>query len=134
MGQQEDDHIAVVKRFYEYLANDDRDGAYANIIAEDCELHETSALPYGGVYSGRALMKQILAGVMARFDKFDCKILNYLAGGDEVVVHLHLSGVGRQSRKSFSVTALELWRIRDGKVVELRPFLFDAAVIADALS
>ena len=35
MGQQEEDNIGVVKKFYEYLANGDRDGAYANIIADD---------------------------------------------------------------------------------------------------
>jgi ketosteroid isomerase-like protein len=28
---------------------------------------------------------------------------------------------------------MELWRIRDGKVVELRPFLYDAAALAAAL-
>lgn len=133
MARLEDDNIAIVKRFYEYLANGDRDGAYENVIAEDCVLHETRALPYGGVYCGRALMKETLAGVMAGFDEFDCEIRNYLAGGDEVVVHLNISGVGRQSRKPFSVPLMELWRFRGGKAVELRPFLYDAAAIAEAL-
>lgn len=134
MGKQEDDNIAIVKSFYEYLANGDRDGAYANVMAEDCVLHEADVLPYGGVYRGRALMKDTLRDVVARFDEFDVRILNYLGGGDEVVVHLHLAGVGRESRKPFSMPVMELWRIRDGKVVELRPFLFDAAAFADALA
>jgi uncharacterized protein len=133
MGTQEDANIAVVKRFYQYLADNDRDGAYANVLAEDCVLHETGVLPYGGVYRGRELMKQTLAGVIAGFDDFACEIRNYLAGGDEVVVHLEISGVGRISRKPFKVPIMELWRIRGGKVVELRPFLYDAAAIADAL-
>lgn len=129
----EDANIALVKRFYKYLANGDRDGAYENIIAEDCVLQEADALPYGGIYRGRPLMKQTLAGVMSSFDEFDCEIRNYLAGGDEVVVHLNISGVGRQSRRPFSVPVMELWRFRDGKAVELRPFLFDANLIADVL-
>ncbi len=133
MRTQEEDNIAIVKRFYQYLADGDRDGAYANIVAEDCVLHETGVLPYGGVYHGRALMKATLAGVVAGFDEFACEIRNYLAGGDEVVVHLEIAGVGRVSRKPFKVPIMELWRIRDGKVVELRPFLYDAAAIADAL-
>ena len=91
-------------------------------------------LPYGGVYRGRSLMKETLAEVMAGFDEFKCEIHNYLAGGDEVVVHMNISGVGRQSRQPFSVPLMELWRICDGRVTELRPFLFDAAAIADALA
>lgn len=133
MGKQEEENIGVIKRFYQYLADNDRDGAYENIIAEDCVLHEAEALPYGGVYHGRDVMKEVLAGVIGSFDEFEFEIFNYLAGGDEVVVHLRIAGVGRESRKPFSTPIMELWRIRDGKVVELRPFLYDAASIVDAL-
>ena len=134
MGKQEEDNVALVKSFYEHLANGDRDGAYANVMAEDCVLHEADSLPYGGVYHGRPLMKDVLRNVVARFDEFEVEIRNYLAGGDEVVVHLHLAGVGRESRKPFSMPVMELWRIRDGKVVEMRPFLYDAAAMAKALA
>lgn len=134
MGKQEEENIAIVKRFYQYLADNDRDGAYANTMSEDCVLHEAPSLPYGGVYPGRALMKETLAGVIARFDEFECEIYNYLAGGDEVVVHLRIKGVGRETRKPFDVPIMELWRIRDGKVIEMRPFLYDTAAITNALS
>lgn len=133
MGQREDANIAVVRSFYEYLGRGDRDGAYATFVAEDCVLHEADSLPYGGVYRGRELMKETLRDVVARFDDFSFEILNYLGGDDEVVVHLRLDGVGRESRKPFSIPIMELWRIRDGKVVELRPFLYDAAAMAEAL-
>jgi ketosteroid isomerase-like protein len=134
MGTQEEANIAVVKRFYQYLDAGDRDGAYAETMAEDCVLHEAPELPYGGTYSGRAVMKEVLGQVMQGFDAVDCTIRNYLAGGDEVVVHLDLSGVGRASRKPFAVTIMELWRIRDGRAIELRPFLFDPAAITAALT
>lgn len=134
MTRREDENIKLVKTFYEYLSNDDRDGAYENVMAEDCVLHEAGVLPYGGVYRGRSQMKETLADVISSFDEFECEIRNYLAGGDEVVVHLQISGVGRKSRKPFSMQIMELWRIIDGKCVELRPFLFDAAELARALS
>ena len=133
MGRREDENIKLVKKFYEYLESGDRDGAYENTFAEDCVLHETDMLPYGGIYRGRDLMKETLAGVMAGFDLFECKIHNYLAGDDEVVVHLTISGVGRKSRRPFSVALMELWRIRDGKAIELRPFLYNPAAIVEAL-
>ncbi|MGE3690142.1 MAG: nuclear transport factor 2 family protein [Novosphingobium sp.] len=133
MGQSEEANIAVVKRFYEYLARGDRDGAYAQCMADDCVLHEAESLPYGGVYPGRELMKATLSGVTGRFDRFEYEILNYLAGGDEVVVHLHMSGVGRDSRKLFSLPVMELWRFREGKAIEMRPFLYDSAALIEAL-
>ncbi|MCJ2181007.1 nuclear transport factor 2 family protein [Novosphingobium album (ex Hu et al. 2023)] len=134
MASEEETNIALVKRFYQYLDDNDRDGAYANVFAENCELHETEELPYGGVYRGRETVKEALAGVMAGFDEFQCEIRNYLAGGNEVVVHLHLDGVGRKSRKPFSVPVMELWRFQDGKAIELRPFLFDPGAITKALA
>lgn len=134
MGDSEAANIAVVKRFYQYLADGDRDGAYANIMADDCVLHEASTLPYGGIYHGRERMKAVLSEVVAGFDEFEVDLLNYLAGGDEVVVHLNIRGVGRASRKPFDTRIMELWRIRDGKAVELRPFVYEAASIARALA
>lgn len=134
MTSQEEANIALVKKFYDYIGKGDRDGAYANIFAEDGELHESAMLPYGGVYRGRDNVKDTLARVMSGFDAVECDIRNYLAGGDEVVVHLHLKGVGRESRMPFAVTIMELWRFRAGRAVELRPFLFDPSVIADALA
>lgn len=133
LGGLEAANIAVVKRFYEYLDRGDRDGAYANVMAEDCILHEAPALPYGGVYEGRDLMKQTLAGVIANFDEFEMEIYNYLAGGEEVVVHLGIRGVGRISRQPFETSIMELWRIRDGKAVEMRPFLYDAQSLISAI-
>jgi ketosteroid isomerase-like protein len=134
MGSREEANIGVVKRFYEILAGGDRDGAYATLVADDCVLYEAETLPYGGVYHGRDLMQRTLEGVIRRFDEFEFEIFNYLAGGDEVVVHLRIAGVGRESRKPFAIPIMELWRIRDGKVVELRPFLYDAGALAEALA
>lgn len=133
MREQEEANVAVVKKFYELLANGDRDGAYAACMAEDCVLHEAGSLPYGGVYAGRELMKTTLSGVTGRFDQFRYEIRNYLAGGDEVVVHLHMSGVGRESRKPFALPVMELWRFRDGKAIEMRPFLYDGTALIAAL-
>jgi ketosteroid isomerase-like protein len=133
MSEQEAANVAVVRKFYEYLARGDRDGAYAQCMAEDCVLHEAESLPYGGVYQGRDHMKRVLAGVTGRFDEFRFEIRNYLAGGDEVVVHLHMSGVGRESRKPFALPVMELWRFRDGQAIEMRPFLYDGTALIAAL-
>ncbi|KHK90285.1 nuclear transport factor 2 family protein [Novosphingobium malaysiense] len=134
MEQSEEANIAVVKRFYEYLKRGDRDGAYANTMADDCVLHEAPALPYGGIFEGRERMKEALAGVLSNFDEFEVEIYNYLAGGDEVVVHLGIKGVGRISRQPFATDIMELWRIRNGKAVEMRPFLYDAQSIIAAIT
>ena len=111
-----------------------RDNVAPTLPPKQRKEHERLVAAYGGVYHGRPLMKDVLRDVVARFDEFEVEIRNYLAGGDEVVVHLHLAGVGRESRKPFSMPVMELWRIREGKVVEMRPFLYDAAAMAKALA
>ncbi|MBB4858740.1 ketosteroid isomerase-like protein [Novosphingobium chloroacetimidivorans] len=93
-------------------------------------MHEPQSLPYGGVYRGKAAFRKALVRVLATWADLDFTIVNYAAGGDEVIVHIYLSGAGARTGRSFGMQVLELWRLRDGKIVELRPFLFDSGRMA----
>lgn len=124
MGTQEEANIAVVKKVYEYVEKGDREG-WMQLVADDCEFHEPPSLPYGGSYIGIQAMRRGLKNMRGTWDDLEYQILNFTAGGDSVVVHLNIGGTGRKTGKHFWLPVLELWRIRDGKVVELRPFVFD---------
>jgi uncharacterized protein len=131
MGAQEDANIKIIKTFYEYLAKGDRDWIYANLIADDIELIEPPSLPYGGIYRGKDLVRRTLKTVVETWDNMEFEIVNYLAGGDSVVVHAYLGCTGRRTGKSFHIPMMELWRIRDGRIIELRPFFHDTARMAE---
>lgn len=124
MGKQEEANLAVVKKVYEYVDRGDSEGWMA-LVADDCEFHEPPSLPYGGSYIGIRAMRRGLRNMRGAWEDLEFEILNFTAGGDSVIVHLNIGGTGRKTGKHFWLPILELWRIRDGKVVELRPFPFD---------
>lgn len=126
MSTQEERNIAVVKKVYEFVERGDREG-WMSLVADDCAFHEPDSLPYGGSYIGIKAMRRGLKNMRAAWEDLEYEILNFLAGGDCVVVHLNVGAKGRKTGKTFWLPFMELWRIRDGKVVELRPFPFDTA-------
>ena len=59
------------------------------------------------------------------------EVLDYLASGEVVVVYRQIGATGRKTGKHFWTPIMELWRVRNGKVVELWPFIFDTARMVD---
>jgi len=103
------------------------DGFFA-AVTEETEFHEAPSLPYGGVYRGvEGVKRGVMKLMFGAWEDFTFQILQYGAGGDLVYVHVMISGVGRKTGKSFSMPIVEMWRLKDGKVTEVRPFYFDTA-------
>jgi len=131
MASVQDANLAIVKKAYVALEQGHGWDRFLEDFADDCELYEAPSLPYGGVFSGKEMVKAGGAVVFSTFDDFKFKVLNYVAGDDLVVVHLMLTGRGRTTGKTFSMPLMEKWRLRDGKVVELRLFYFDSARVIE---
>lgn len=126
MTSQEERNIDVVKTAYAALAKGDQDGFFA-AVTDETEFHEAPSLPYAGVYRGLAAIKRGAGMMFGAWDNFSFDVLQYGAGGDVVFVHVMIGGTGRKTGKSFSMPIVELWRLKDGKIVEIRPFYFDTA-------
>jgi uncharacterized protein len=126
MSNQEERNLAIVKAAYAAMAKGDFEGFLAN-IGDDTEFHEAASLPYAGTYRGRTEIARGAKLMFGSWEDFTFNIMQYLSGGDLVVVHLMISGIGRKTGKSFSMPIMEMWRIRDGRVIELRPFYWDTA-------
>lgn len=127
MTNQEERNIEIVKAAYEAVIKGDFDGFFA-AWTDETEFHEPSSLPYGGVYRGVAASKRGLSKlVFGAWDDFTFQILQFGAGGDLVFAHVMISGIGRKTGKSFSMPIIEMWRLKEGKVIEFRPFYFDTA-------
>jgi uncharacterized protein len=126
MSPQEVTNVAVAQAAYEASARGDW-GAFMKLggISDETEFHEAGSLPYGGTYRGEA---DIIRGatLMGRaWESFTFQVLGFCAGGDLVIAHVLISGIGRKTGKSFSMPVMEMWRFRDGKAIELRPFYWD---------
>jgi ketosteroid isomerase-like protein len=131
MGALEDANVAIIKKLYEYLANGDRDAIYRELVADDFELNEPWSLPYGGTYRGKDCVRRALKRIVETWDDMEFEIIQYLANGDTVVVNAYLGCTGKRTGRRFHMPLMEQWRIRDGRIIELRPFFFDTAKMAE---
>jgi ketosteroid isomerase-like protein len=124
MTSDEDRNLAIAKAAYAAAARGDWE-TFMKEVTDETEFHEAPSLPYGGTYRGLADILRGAKWMAGAWEDFKFQILQYTAGGDLVVVHVLISGMGRKTGKSFSMPIMEMWRFKDGKVTELRPFYFD---------
>ena len=95
----------------------------------DVVLHESSALPVGGTYRGMEAVGPVLGRLGAILDGRSLEVEYVCADEHHAVASLRVrfaDGSG-ETRLSEHVT------IRDGMVVEIRPFFWDTNAVVDAL-
>ena len=111
----------------------DRD-AYWAIYHPDAVFHEADCLPYGGAHrgieaikTGYGMIHQVFDGVHALFEEL-------LAAGDIVIAYQQIDFRVRKNGRTGSFPVAELFRFRDGKVIEWRALYFDADMVTRALA
>ena len=124
MISEEQRNIDIIRTAYGEMMKGNTEAFYS-IMTDETEFHEAPSLPYAGTYRGRAQVERGINKMFRSWDDFSFQLLQYGAGGDLVFVHVMISGVGRKTGKSFSMPIVEMWRLKDGKVTEVRPFYFD---------
>ena len=129
---KEEDNIKVVKKAFSLMASGKLEEFY-ELFSDDCEVTQAASLPFGGVYRGKDAIRFAFARIMETWEKVETHKLKYFCSGEDVIVHMVAGGVGPFTGKSFWMDILELWRVRDGKVVEMKPFFFDTARLVEAL-
>lgn len=105
--------------------------ALFDILDPDVRFYEAPSLPYAAEAKGLADTAAGVEKMLSYWQRMDCRITEYLAGGDMVIayVDLHAEGPGG----SFDGPVAELFRFRSGKVIEWRPIYFDTARIVQIL-
>jgi uncharacterized protein len=131
MTDQDEMNVAVVKKAYATAEEGLGWEAFFADFTDESELYEAPSLPYGGIYRGKNSIVRGAHTVFSTFDDFHFEVLGYMAGGENVIAHVLLTGRGKKTGKTFSMPLMEQWRIRNGKVIELRPFYFDSARVSE---
>jgi uncharacterized protein len=125
-------NMEVVREAYRQLDAGNIEGFYA-AFADDVTAYDAEGLPYGGTYEGKAGFRTLTEKMFGAWEKVGWNLLELSGGGDAVVVHLILTFTPRGG-KPFDHRILELWRIREGRTIEIRPFYYDTKLIADKLA
>lgn len=135
LGQLDDAaaNIEIVREAYRNMDRGDFDG-FSAAFADDAVSIDPDGLPYGGVYrGGRAGLVELSQKVFGTYEVFEWDIQQFAGGGDLVFVHI-LMTFKPHGKPIFQHPIVELWRLRDRKVVEFRVFYFDTKLVAEALA
>jgi uncharacterized protein len=141
MTSPPDEPLAVLKGMYaaeaEYLAAGGPGKAsfaetLAPYFAPDVVLHQAEGLPYGGVWRGHEGMEHFFVTMSETWEAFDLSDQEFLTVGATAVVQTEVHARARATGRELSFPILQLIRIEEGQIREVRPFYWDTAAIAEA--
>jgi uncharacterized protein len=114
----------VVRQLYEYVASGNIP-AVIGMLDEDAVFVQAPSLPFGGEWHGPEGFLQMAEKIGASWPGFQAIPRSFFPNeSGEVAVHVSLTGQG------LAMDMMELWTVRDDKIVRCQPFYFDAAVAA----
>lgn len=115
--------IQFVDDLYAATGTGDFDRA-AEMLTDDFVVTEAAGLPMAGVYRGRYALRDLFVKVMAMVDVAALDRVQTTAGGDYAVTILSF----RFADPALAPAELcEMFRFRDGKCCEIKPYYFDPA-------
>ena len=129
----------AVQRFYEaeaaFMASETRDfSRVAATLTKDILLCEPASLPYGGEYRGHAAFEQWLQAFADTWSSMEMHGAQTFVDGCHVTSWSHVYAVLRQTGETVDWPLLQLFRLSDGRIAELRPFHWDTAAMMPAIS
>jgi ketosteroid isomerase-like protein len=120
-----DDVLERLRAFYQGLVVGDLAPADALFDFDNLVLHEPEGLPYGGTYHGRQGLLDGIAAINSVWKRVRFSDLRYSVGDDLAIVHLTMTAISRATGKELSMPVCEVWRFRNGKVIDVAPFYWD---------
>jgi hypothetical protein len=123
-----------VRAFYDaFIAGDIAEVFKVNEASShpDSRLHEAESLPYGGVYVGQQGVMEAM-GQIAKYvpDTRGMAVDHIIADGDNVVVILRIPWLPPGQTEPIEMLVSEWYQFEDGRITDVRPFLWDTAVAA----
>lgn len=127
MSDQEKRNLALVQSLYEATGSGNFDLA-ETFLSDDFFVTESDLLPFAGVYRGKTALRQLYTKVMGMMDVAGLELKGSTCGGDLVIYWVEF--VFPSGKRA---DLAEMFRIRDGKVCEIRPFYFDPSIVTEAV-
>lgn len=124
---------AALMRALDALEAGDLDGFWS-VFDPDVVFHEAPCLPYGGAHRGLAATQQAFYRMGEAYSHMRAEIEAVLASQDMAILYQTIEFRVRATGAAGALPVTEMFRFRDGKVVEWRAFYFDSAMVAQALT
>jgi ketosteroid isomerase-like protein len=126
----EERNLKTVQALFAATGSGDWTGA-ETLLTDDLVITEADNNPFKGVYRGRRALHDLFARVMSEANVTKLDVKQITAGGDLVIAVAELTLGGPPERV---VALTEMFRVRDGKVCEIKPYYFDPTPLAAAVA
>jgi len=124
-----DDMLARLRAFYEGLVAGNLAPADALFNYDNLVMYEPESLPYGGAYRGKKGLLEGIAAIAAVWKRISFSDLRYSLGEDLAIVNFTMHAISRATGKELAMPVCEVWKFRDGRVVEVAPFYWDTNAV-----
>lgn len=125
-------NVQIVQKYYEALERGDLTAAF-DVIDVNCMVYEAESLPYGGTYQGYDGWQHLFSKYQKVWKNPQTLNLNYLDAGSQVIVLLRMRLQAANTGQEIEIPMAEVFKLQDGKIVELQPFYWDTAKMLQAL-
>jgi uncharacterized protein len=113
--------VDTIRASYMALNEGDVQGAL-DALHRDAVWHESSELPEGDEFIGRAEIEKFLQDFLEQWEVFHQQIESTLHEGDRVLVNIHLTAVGRASGVEVNVRYAHVWTMREDRAERVDAF------------
>jgi SnoaL-like domain len=128
MNMTHDEIVQFVDDLYDSTGAGDFDKA-ETMLSDDFFITEADTLPFAGVYRGKTALRELYGKVMGMMDVAGLNRVITTTNGDTAVTILSFEFVDPSLKPAHLA---ELFRFKDGKACEIKPYYFDPAPIIAA--
>ena len=122
--------VETLRRGYAALNRGDL-SVVLELLDAEIEWHEPAASLEGGAHRGRDSFERFLRGWLESFDGFRVEPERVVERGDELVVVVHQTGMGRSSGLPVETRLAHVWTVADGKAVRWEAVADPEEALAD---
>lgn len=123
---------AVVGEFMKAIGEERLDDARA-LLHEDFVVHEAGGMPFSGEYYGPQGFFDLYAKMTADLVLTPGSAIQYLLAEDTVAMRFRLTLTARASGNSVEMNLVEVYTVRDGRIVDLDVYYKDPSAVAALL-
>lgn len=102
------------------------------LLHPDVQVIEAASLPYGGIAKGPDAFIKLIKQVFSTWKDIKLSVQKVLSDGDYVILLAEMSVRNQTTEKMVVIPIAEIWRLNDGKIIEVRPFYFDTKLLLEA--
>lgn len=126
-------HLDIIRATYEG-GSEENGKRLLEALAPNATWTEAAGFPYAGTYAGpEAIMAHVFHRLATEWTDYRATVHTYLADGDRVAAFGMYSGVYRQTGKAMQASFAHLYRLQNGKIVDMQQFV-DSTMVREAMN